>query len=176
MIALLALALAQEPGNPDLKWIKEQGFSIMKPPKNEEWGFRDKAFYADSKAVVGHKVDTLTIEVLSFNVQNWDAKKQAEAELAKFTGNAKLTITNKKDLFQSKLPGGAASGARAWAFEVDYKPEGGVASEARLWTFPGRENQNGFIVLMVGDAGMYKKHQKAADYILSSIKTWKIPK
>ncbi len=182
MVAVPFLAQAA-PANPDLKYVKEQGFSIMKPVKNEEWGFKDKGFYQDSKAIIYHKVDTLTIEVLSFvqfdaltSGKVWDAKKQAEAELAKFTGNTQITINSKKEPHQARLPMAGAGNVNAWHVTVNYKAEDGKAMDARIWTFVGRESQNAYIVAMIGEDGMYKKHQKAADFIFSTLKIWKIPK
>jgi hypothetical protein len=48
--------------------------------------------------------------------------------------------------------------------------------ELREWVFIGKENQCQYIVMMHGDEGMYKKHQKVADFILGNIRTYKIPK
>ena len=65
MARLLAavLVLAQQE-NPDLKYKAEIGISIQKPPKNEEWGFKDKAFWSNPHMCVSHKVDSINIEVL----------------------------------------------------------------------------------------------------------------
>jgi hypothetical protein len=41
-----------------------------------------------------------------------------------------------------------------------------------MWVFIGK-NQNLYKVMMSCDEGVYKKHQKAADFILSSVETFK---
>jgi hypothetical protein len=50
------------------------------------------------------------------------------------------------------------------------------AVEYRYWNFVGKQNGSLYIVILHGDEGMYKKHQKIADYVLSTIQTWKLPK
>ena len=172
--------------NPDLKYLPEQGFSIMKPVKNDEWDFKEKGYYKEAKALVGHKVEELTIEVIPVGASTtqggrdplrlsiWDPKKQAEAELKQFS-DARYKDLVRKESKQVKLPGGGAGNAMTSYVEATYKVDE-KSMEFRLWAFVGKENQGGYMVVMIGEAGAYKKHQKLADFVLSSIKIWKISK
>jgi len=180
LCSALVLAALQDTGaNPDLLYKKEVGVSIMKPPKNEEWGFPEKGFWTNSQLVVAHKVDTLRIEISYQEKPStgyFDPKKAAEGEWTNLSGNANFKEARKNQEIKSmKLPGGGAGNVNAhvldmW-FKVNDKP-----TELKMYCFIGRENQGLYKITLSGDEGMYKKHQKWADYILSTIKTWKLPK
>ena len=177
---LVALAAVQAAAaNPDLVYKKEIGISIMKPPKNEEWGFPDKGFFSNSQIVVAHKVDTVTIDIYSqekaTGLSSYDPKAAADQAYKNISGFAGVTDVQRQPIKPYKLPGNAASGVKADLLDMTFKREG-QAKELKMWCFVGRENQNFFSITLVADEGMYKKHQKHVDYILSTIKTWKIPK
>ena len=44
------------------------------------------------------------------------------------------------------------------------------------YCFIGHDNRSGYIVNVITKQGMYEKHKKDIKLILSSIKTYKIPK
>jgi len=177
ILALLALQAA--PQNPDLLYKKEVGVSIMKPPKNEEWGFPDKGFFSNSQLVVAHKVDTLTIDIYvqdkAQGFSSYDPKAAADGEFKNISGFAGVTDVERQPMKPGKLPGNGANGVNAHLLDMKFKREG-AAKELKMWCFVAKESQNFVKITLCGDEGMYKKHQKAVDYILSSVKTWKIPK
>jgi hypothetical protein len=172
--------------NPDLKYLPDQGFSIMKPVKNDEWDFKEKGHYKEAKIRVGHKVEELTIEVVPMGVSAesgqrdplalsiWNPKKQAEGELKQFS-DAQYKDLVRKEPKTAKLPGGGAGNVNTSYVEATYKLEE-KSMEFRLWAFVGKENQIGYMVVMFCEAGAYKKHQKLADFVLSSVKILKISK
>jgi len=178
--AVLALLALQEKGaNPDLLYKKDVGVSIMKPPKNEEWGFPKDGFFSNSQLVVAHKVDTLTIDIYvqdkASGFSSYDPKAAADGEYKNISGFPGVTDVQRQPVKPSKLPGGGAGNVNCHILDMDFKREG-QAKELKMWCFIAKENQNFVKITLVGDEGMYKKHQKHVDYILSSVKTWKLPK
>jgi len=180
LAALLVLAQAE---NPDLKYKPELGISVAKPPKMEEWGFKDGGIFRDPIACVSHKVDTLHIEILGQappdsagqNAAYWNVKGSLENHWTGFAGNAAFKDAKQTDFKQSKLPGGGGGGAQTWYVSGTFSLNG-TAMEHYAWCFVGKESKVVYIVTMTGDAGMYKKHQKVADFVLSTIRCYKRPK
>ena len=177
LAALLVLAQAE---NPDLKYKAEVGISINKPPKNDEWGFKDKAFWANPHMCVSHKVDTLNIEVLGEappeaagnNAAYWNVKGSLENHWTNIAGQAGFTDVKQLEFKQSKLPGNGGGGAQAWHVNGTFGVNG-TPMEYRAWCFVGKESKVVYIIAMSSEAGMYKKHQKFADFILSTIRCYK---
>src|SRR3982751_519426 len=78
-LTLTALLAQQVKPNPDFKYDEKAGVSIMKFPKNDEWDFKEMGFMKNSKLVVAHKVDELSIDVLQAppaTTGTYDPKKQ----------------------------------------------------------------------------------------------------
>ena len=180
IIAVAALPAFQGKPNPDFKYDEKAGVSIQKFPKNDEWDFKDMGkFLKAPKFVVAHKVDELMIEVVQAfpqpNTTGFDIKKQIEADYAGFSGNANLTDFKQLSMQPSKLPLGGGNGANAMFFQATFKAQD-APMEIRYWCFVGKENQCLYIVVLTSGEGVYKKHQKIADFILGQIKTYKIPK
>jgi hypothetical protein len=176
LAALLAPQAAKS--NPDFKYDEKAGISIQKFPKNDEWDFKEMGFMKNSKLVVSHKVDELSIDVLQAppaTTGSYDLKKQVEVDSAGFGGNPAFTEFKPTPTQASKLPLGGGNGANAQFFQATFKLKE-APMELRYWTFLGKENQCLYIVVLVSGEGMYKKHQKIADFILGNIKTYKIPK
>lgn len=171
--------LPQAKSNPDLKYDEKSGISVQKFPKNDEWDFKDMGrLYQMTKIVVAHKVDELWIEILQrppATTGSYDLKKQAETDFAGLSGVKGFTEVKQVALAAQKLPLNGAGGANAWYLEASLKVQE-KPYEFREWVFIGKENQCEYFVVLHGEQGMYKKHQKVADYILGNIKTWKIPK
>lgn len=178
ILALLAMQ-AQQQQNPDLLYKKEVGVSIMKPPKNEEWGFPEQGFFSNSQLVVAHKVDTLTIDIFvqdkASGFSYFDPKAAADGEYKNISGFPGVTDVQRQPVKPTKLPGGGAGNVQCHVLDMSFKREG-QAKELKMWCFVAKENQNFVKITLCGDAGMYKKHQKHVDYILSTIRTWKLPK
>lgn len=172
----LALLAQQKNANSDLKYDEKAGISVSKPPKNDEWDFKDKGFFDKSKFVIAHKVDELSFDILQHPAppagQVYDLKKQVEGDYTNMGAQAGVTDSKRIAINATKLPG---SGYQAWYLEMTFKRADKLV-EYREWTFIGKENQLLYVIALHGDEGMYKKHQKEADLILSSIKTWKLPK
>lgn len=176
---LSALLAFQGKPNPDFKYNEKAGISIQKFPKNDEWDFKDMGkFLKDPKFVVAHKVDELIIEVVQAppaTQGGYDLKKQAETDYSGFSGNPNLTEFKQIAMQPSKLPFGGGNGANAMHYHATFKLME-APMEMRYWVFIGKENQCLYIVTLTSAEGAYKKHQKIADFILSQIKTYKIPK
>jgi hypothetical protein len=177
LIALLGQAKKE---NPDLKVDEQAGLSVGKMPKNDEWGFKDKPFFEKAKISVGHKVDDIGVDVFSVlpapNQSGWDLKKQADSDFSAFSAAAGVTDM-KKVSQQDKvgLPRGGGNGAVGTYMEMTFKRQEKPV-EYRYWSFTSKSNNNFYLVIVHGDEGMYKKHQKIVDYILGTIQTWKLPK
>jgi len=179
--AIVLTLLAQgKKENPDLKVDEQAGLSVGKMPKNDEWGFKDKPFFEKAKVAVGHKVDDLEIDVFSVlpapNQSGWDLKKQAEIDFGNFSSAPGVTEM-KKVSHQDKvaLPRGGGNGALGTYMEMSFKRQD-KPMEYRYWSFTSRSNSNLYLVLVHGEEGMYKKHQKIVDFVLGTIQTYKLPK
>ncbi len=181
VIAGLLLAPQQGKPNPDLKYDDKAGISVNKPPKNDEWDFKDKengALWKEARFLVAHKVDELRIEIVQSPPSTqggYDIAKQNENDYTSIKGTAGIDDAKQILVKNQKLPGNGAGGVQASYMEMTYK-RGDKPVEYRQWIFIGKENQCLYKVAVHGDEGMYKKHQKVADFILSSIRTWKLPK
>jgi hypothetical protein len=173
---LIAFVAQQKNANSDLKYDEKAGISVSKPPKNDEWDFKDKGMFDQSRIVLAHKVDELTFDIVQHPAppagQVYDLKKQVEGDYTNMNGQPGITEAKRIAMNATKLPG---SGVQAWYLEMTFKRSDKLM-EYREWTFIGRENQLLYMVALHGEEGMYKKHQKVADFILGSIKTWKLPK
>jgi hypothetical protein len=175
----LLFALQGKP-NPDFKYDEKAGVSMQKFPKNDEWDFKDMGRYFKSpKITVASKVDELSIELLQFppatGTSVYDIKKQVEGDYAQLSGNKDLTDCKQVAMNPSKLPGGGGGGVNGMFYQATFKAQD-KPMEMREWTWIGRENQCLYVVIVFCDEGMYKKHQKIVDFILASIKTYKLPK
>lgn len=176
---LCLAALLPQADNPDLKYAREQGVSIQKPPKLEEWGFRDQGWFKAACLTVAHKIDGLIVDVVSNappNANGWNVKAVADNAFTGITSNPGYTEAARKGLRQARLPGGGGGNAAAWLLELSMKDPAGKPLEMSCWFFVAKENGHLIQVNVVGEAGLYKKHQRAVDGILSTIRTWKIPK
>ena len=174
--ALVAI-LALQAKDADLVIKADSGMSMRRPPKNDEWDARDKgSFFSNSQLCVAHKVDTIAIEIFAQDKAtgfgSYNIKDAANGEYKNISGFAGLTDSKKIAATNQKLPGGGGGNATASYLEMTFKRED-KPMELRMWVFIGK-NQNLYKVLMTCDEGMYKKHQRAADYILSSIDIFKV--
>ncbi len=180
LAALLAVPAQEKNANPDLLYKRDLGVSISKPPKNDEWAFKDQGYFASSKLVVGHRVDTLTIEIFTGDKATGfsyiDTKGSSENFWKGMSGDPKNKDAKKVgEIKASKLPGGGAGGVQCqfldMTFTRDDKPY-----ELKSWCFIGKENQGFYNVVLICEKDMYQKHRRIADYCLASIRTWKLPK
>lgn len=169
----------KEVKDPTIAVKAENGFSIRRPPKNDEWDFKEKGgFFANTHAVVSHKVDSITIEVLAIDkagdAGSNDLKKAAEGEFKNISGFQGIMDPKQITAGTSRLPGGGGGNAPCSYLEMTFK-RAEKPQELRMWVFKA---SNGFAykIFMINDEGMYKKHQKWADFILSTLQTFRPPK
>jgi len=174
--ALLGFQAAKDPKQSDISINATMGVSIRRPPKNDEWDFKEKGgFFSNSHLVVVHKVDQICIEVFAQDKAtgfgSYDIKDAARKEFQNISGFQGVTEPKQVSIANQKLPGGGAGNVNASYLEMTFK-KSDKPTELRIWVFIGK-NQNLYKVMMSGDEGMYKKHQKIADYILSSVEIFK---
>jgi hypothetical protein len=167
--------------DPDLLYKKELGVSIQKPAKNDEWEFKDQGFFQGMQLIVAHKVDSIHIEIFSQEkapgTTYYDPKKAAEDEWRGLAGSADFKDCKKvQDIKAAKLPNGGANNPMSYLLDMTMKEKAGKSMELKVWSFVGKENQNFYRVMVIGDEGMYKKHQKNLDLMLGSIRILRIPK
>jgi len=176
LVGLLLPLAQQQKENPDLKYDPKMGISVAKPPKNDEWDFKEKGFFQNTKLALVHKVDELGFDIMfqapAANGGSYDLKKVAEDAFNNMSGQQGVTDAKRVEMKQTKMPG---LGATCWYLEMTFK-RADKLTEFRQWSFIGRENQYLYMIVLHGDEGMYRKHQKVADFILGNLRTWKIPK
>ena len=180
MLALAALLLLQA-RDPDLLLREDRGISIRKPARNPDWAFKPNGQIKESQLVLVH-VDGLSIEIyhqdLGRNNVNYDPKLSLEEfwKDLRAEGTYKDTKLVKK-IDYLVLPGRAASGVRCWYLDMKMtKIEDGSALEWKRHCFIGHENRSGYFLDVLGPAGQPEKLKKDVDLILSSIRTYRIPK
>jgi hypothetical protein len=177
VIAGILLAPQQaKNANKDLHYDEAAGISWSKPAKNDEWDFKEKGFFDKCKMALNHKVDEIGFDVLfqppATNGGSYDLKKVAEEAFTNMSGQQGVSEPKRVEVKQIKMPG---LNVPASYLEMTYKRADKV-QEFRQWSFIAKENQQLYLIILHGEEGMYKKHQKVADYIVASIKTWKLPK
>jgi hypothetical protein len=174
-VGLLLPLAQQQKENPDLRYDPKMGISVVKPPKNDEWDFKEKGFFTNTKLALNHKVDELGFDIMfqapASNGGSYDLKKVAEDAFNNMSSQEGVTDAKRVEMKQTKM----AMGATAWYLEMTFK-RADKLTEFRQWSFIGRENQYLYMIVLHGDEGMYRKHQKVADFILGNLRTWKIPK
>ena len=170
------LTLQVIPADADLSSQPAMGISIRKPTKNDEWTFGGQGFFSNSALLVTHKVDTLSIDV---SVQGkaggmgyYDPKDAANSEFKNIASFQGVVDAKKLPSKPQKLPGGGASNVIAQFLDMTFKKDD-KPMELKMWVFVGKQNQNLYKVTMVCEEGVYKKHQKDADYVLGSITTFR---
>lgn len=171
----IGLLAQQQATNPDMKYDPKSGISVSKPPKNDEWDFKDKGFFDNTKLALVSKVDEIGFDIMFQAPQPgtvFDLKKVAEDSFTNFSGVQGVTDPKRIDMKQMKMPG---TGYQAWYLEMTVK-RGDKVQEWRQWAWVGKENQYLYRLFLHADEGMYKKHQKVIDFVLANARTWKIPK
>src|SRR6266542_346241 len=90
VVALLLLSPQEKKNTPnDLKYDEKSGISVAKPPKNDEWDFKEKGFFDKCKIAVAHKVDELGFDILFQpppTTGAYDLKKVAEDAFTNMSG------------------------------------------------------------------------------------------
>lgn len=178
--AVVLVVALQDPKTPDLFYNKEQGISIQKPPKLEEWEFKSQCgIYKECKVNFAHRVDDIGLHVFFQEPEagkSFDTKQAAEAMVEGFTKDPNLKDVKKGDLKTGKMPGNGAGGVNAWCLDATLKNKADKSYEIKVWSFVGRENQCLYRVFLWGEPGLYKKHQRVLDAVIGSLKIWKLPK
>lgn len=160
----------------DLVSKPDMGISIRKPPKNDEWDFRDRGFFVKPVVVVAHKVDEVVVEIHEQDkapgLSSYNLREIPNQEYKYMSNLDGITEAKKITAGTQKLPGGGAGNVQASYLEMTFK-KADKLTEFREWFFIGK-NQNLYKAVVTCDEGMYKKHQKAVDYILATIDTFKV--
>src|SRR5947208_1874700 len=126
--ALILMAPQQQKNaNPDLKYDESAGISLSKPPKNDEWDFKEKengAVWKECRFQVAHKVDELHIEIVQTPPSTqgaYDTKKQCENDFNVLKDSQGITEPKRIAMNNAKLPGNGAGGAAASYLEMSFK-------------------------------------------------------
>jgi hypothetical protein len=181
--ALAGAAGAQaDPKNPDVATVKEWGITLQRPKKKEDWQFKTTdGRVRSAQLIVAHRVEPVSVEIVVQPPRNdgsFEPKSIAEEEWKVQSTNSDYTDSKKKrDVADGTLPGKGAGGARAWFLDMAMKyKDTGKPFEWRMWCFVSRENRHLYKVNVIGDEGVYEKNKKEIDYIISTIKLFKVPK
>jgi hypothetical protein len=175
---LLVLLLALQ-DDPNLKYLKDRGFSIAKP-KKDEWQFKDAGRINNSQVVVMHAVDEVTFEMygteLDANKVGYDPKLSLDTVWKSLSSNPQYKDARQVGKIQTTtLPGNGAGGQKVWLLEMTMTTAQGPL-EWKAYFFNGRENRSAYIIHIVTGQGLYAKHKADIESMLSSIRTYKIVK
>lgn len=185
--AIFLFGAAQQAKNPDVIVKEDLGIQIQKPPKNEEWEFKDQGQLQGSQVVVAHKVDTLTVEIFvqepegstgGLSVGVWDPRAAAVSQWESISKSpsfkdAKIKSDPSKG---TKLPGGAASGVGAYHLDMTMKTKEEKTLEWKMWVFVAKESRCLVKISIIGEEKLYAKHKRFVDFIVSSLQTLRLPK
>lgn len=178
LLGLVVLFALQD--DPNLKYLKERGFSISKPAKKDEWQFAEKGRFEVSQAIITNVVDDLSIEmysqVLEQNKLNYDPKLSLENLWLSVSSNGSYKDAKQVGKIQpTTLPNKGAGGQRVWLLDMTLTADG-VPIEWKAYCFVGHENRSGYLLYVYGKQGLYAKHKADIETMLGSVKTYKIPK
>lgn len=166
--------------DPNLKYLKERGFSIAKPAKKDEWQFRDKGHFTVSQAVIWNVVDDVSVEmysqVLDPSKLNYDPKYELEQFWTSVSSNGQYKEVKQVGKIQSTtLPNKGAGGQKVWQLDMTLTMDSGPM-EWKVYCFIGHENRGIYFVQILSKSGLYAKHKTDLEYMLGTIKTYKVPK
>ena len=179
MSALVALAALQA-DDANTKYLKERGFSIQKP-KKDEWQFQDKGNLTRSQLVIKNVVSDATIEMYSEPLNEDKLKYDCKASLEKQykfiqTDGDYKDVKQVQKIWTTDLPGKGLAGQKVWLLDMTATFPNGKPMEWKIYCFQARENRGIFMVNVVTKEGDYAKHKTDLEWMLSTIKTYKIPK
>src|SRR5262245_40241001 len=121
LVGLLLPLAQQQKENPDLKYDPKMGISVSKPPKNDEWDFKEKGFFTNTKLALVHKVDELGFDIMfqapAANGGSYDLKKVAEDAFTNMSSQQGVTDAKRVELKQTKM----AMGVTGWYLEMTFK-------------------------------------------------------
>ena len=122
-VLLFGILMQAAPEDPNSKAKPDMGVAIGKPPKNDEWAFKDQGFFNGTALSVAHKVDELGIDILAQEngTGSFDAKAAADGLYKDIMAANGVTEAKKVDSRTSKLPGGGGGGANANYIEMTFK-------------------------------------------------------
>ncbi len=162
LFIVLVVPPPQAKPNPDVHYDKEAGFSLMKPPKNEEWKFDTEGLAGkDTKLFVKHRVDNIRLEVLmqpipkgagvSSNVpKSLSESIEKSLKEGKYYKDAKRVKSS-----VAYLPGKAAGGVRGWYLEMTMKDREGKPMELRSYYIMSKGNQGVYGFLVWSGEGLF---------------------
>lgn len=186
--AFALLALPVWPQDPPKERVVDEakGFSISKP-KGEEWkvteGGENAKVYKETQAVVSHRIDELTIEVLITTKgerEKWaeypDIAHKFVEQLGQKDGKAieGRKVKTRKDE-KAKFPGNGQP--NAWFLDLEVRDNDKVGLTLRYWLFVDKQNPHNLVnVFIVASDEIYKKYQKEIALVLSGLQTFKAKK
>jgi len=181
MTLVAGILALQQRADSDTKYLKEKGISIQRPANKDEWQFKDQGKFTKSQIVLVHVVDDVSIEIYSEELDadkvNYDPKYTLEQHWKLRSADGQYKETKQvKTIAATNFPGRAASGVKVWLLDMTMKFPDGTPMEWKEYCFVGHENRSGYIVNILTKQGLYEKHKKDIEAILSSIRTYKIPK
>src|SRR5262245_21353358 len=108
-VGLLLPLAQQQKENPDLKYDPRMGITVAKPPKNDEWDFKEKGFFTNTKLALNHKVDELGFDIMDqappANGGSYDLKKVSEDAFNNMSSQQGVTDSKRIEMKQTKMPG-----------------------------------------------------------------------
>lgn len=175
---LILCALPQE--DPNLKYLPERGFAISKPPKKDEWQFKDKGRFQMSQAIILNVVDDMSIEmysqVLDNNKLGYDPKLTLENLWTQTSSNGMYKdVKMVGKIAATTLPNRGAGGQRVWLLDMTLTTDGGPM-EWKAYCFSSNENRGAYLIYVYSKQGLYAKHKADVEYMLGSVKCYKLPK
>jgi hypothetical protein len=179
MGALVALAAFQA-DDANTKYLKEKGFSIQKP-KKDEWQFQNKGNLTRSQLIIKNVVSDASIEMysepLNENKLKYDLKGSLELLWKEISTNGDYkNVSQVGKIWTTDLPGKGLAGQKVWLLDMTVTFPSGKPMEWKSYCFQGRENRSIFFVNVVTKEGDYAKHKTDLEWMLSTIKTYRIPK
>jgi len=108
---------------------------------------------------------------------NYDAKGSLEFAWKNISSDGRYKDCKQVGKIQSTtLPGKGAGGQRVYLLEMTMKFPDGTPMEWKMYCMIGHENRSGFMINVLTKEGGYAKHKTDLEWMLSTIKTHKIPK
>jgi len=178
VLGFLIFCALQE--DPNLKYLADRGFSISRPPKKDEWQFKDKGHFTKSQAIVINVVDDMSVEmysqVLDSNKLGYDCKATLETLWTETSSNGMYKdVKQIGKIAQTVLPGGGANGNKVFLLDMTLTMDSGPM-EWKAYCFNSSVNRGVYLIYVLSKQGLYAKHKADVEFILGSVKTYKLPK
>ena len=133
-----------------------------------------------SQAIIWNVVSDASVEmysqVLDPSKLNYDPKLELEALWTSVSSNGAYKDVKQVGKIQStNLPNKGAGGQKVWLLDMTLTMESGPM-EWKAWCFIGHENRGVYFIYILSKSGLYAKHKADIEYMLGTVKTYKLPK